>query len=169
MSNMEQHKEGSMQADIAFCKAMTTEGLERFNVIHDAIVEMYENDDHAGMERMMELALGTGNRGYVRTAMISIKPVKHAVSEEKWDRLVEFLRKGNKDTKGRWVPVEEALPDIEEGADPLGRPMSRKVLVKYRLSDGVHHDVDQMFYPSDRAPRWFDHWDTVVAWMEIPE
>lgn len=95
------HAHMQSEADVAFCKAMTTEGLDRFDVLFDAIVVMYESQNYKGMERLIDLVIGTGSRGYVRTVFIGIKPVKNVVSEEKYERLVEFLRKGNEERKNR--------------------------------------------------------------------
>lgn len=50
-------------ADAAFCKAMTIEDLKRFDVIHDAVVVLYESQDYDGINRLMELCHGTKNRG----------------------------------------------------------------------------------------------------------
>ena len=163
-------------AEFAFLKAMTIEGLERFDVLHDAVVEMYESQDYSGMDLLMDLALGTGNRGYVRSLMASVKPVRHVVSEEKFDRLGDFLRKGNEERrKSEWHPVESGLPE-EDMSEPkpqwfLGRRYSREVLVKIDDGNGrISHSVTRVRYYDGELPGWNNRMDNyIVAWMDIPK
>jgi len=153
--------------DEAFCTAMVTEGLGRFDILFDAVRDMYNAKNHAGIDRLMDLCLGTGNRGYVRTVAAAVKPVwDRGVSKEKFDRLRNFLIEGNEERKKNgWIPVEERLPEVHPGVDPLGRPMSKDVLVKY--SD-LSHSIDKMYYQVGKEPAWWNRRADAIAWMEIP-
>lgn len=81
-----------IDVDKIFCDAILTEGLEKYDIVFDTIVKLYESEDCAGIERMIDLALGTEHRGYVRTTFIAVKPIRWCVSEEKYQRLLDFLK-----------------------------------------------------------------------------
>lgn len=85
-------KEQLEKAESIFCKAMLSKDLECYDVIHYGIVDMYEAGENVGIEHMMDLTLGTRNRGYVRTALMTVNPIKDVVSREKWDKMVDFLK-----------------------------------------------------------------------------
>lgn len=84
-------------SDAIFLTALTTEGLERFTIIHDAVRKMYEAKDFAGIDRLMLLALGTKGRGWVRMLGMAVAPIKDSVTVEIYDRLGEFLRKEDRE------------------------------------------------------------------------
>lgn len=97
-----------------FCEALTTEGLERFDILHEAIKNMFIEENHADIDRMMLLALGTHNRGWIRTALITVKPVKSRVSEEIYERLVDYLIKDNKEREKEEERREEKFNRLQE-------------------------------------------------------
>lgn len=156
-----------ISVDAAFCNAITLSDLERYDALHKMVVTLYESSDHEGMDRLIDLVLGTEQSGFVYTLLMSIKPVKHAVSEDKWDRLMEFRKKKLKENK-RWIKVTEGLPEICPGIDPLGRAMSKKVLVQYALGHGLDYSVDRVYYQDGCEPRWWSLQHSVVAWMDFP-
>lgn len=156
-----------ISVDAAFCNAITLNDLERYDALHKMVVALYESSDHKGMDRLIDLVLGTEQSGFVYTLLMSIRPVKHVVSEDKWDRLMEFRKKKLKENK-RWIKVAEGLPEICPGIDPLGRAMSKKVLVQYALGHGLDYSVDQVHYQDGCEPRWWSLQHSVVAWMDFP-
>lgn len=100
-------------SDAIFLAALTTEGLERFDITHEAVVNMYEAHDYAGIDRLMLLALGTASRGWVRSLMMSVRPVKDSVTVEIYERLGEFLRKGNRERQQNeaWIRSKPSAMD----------------------------------------------------------
>lgn len=66
----------------------------------------------------------------------------------------------------KWI--SDGLPEVSPGTDPLGRPMSRKVLVKYEIHDKIDYTIDQVYYQVGKEPYWFKRLRNVIAWMDIP-
>lgn len=106
-------------ADAAFLKALTTEGLERFDITHDAVVEMYESQNYGEIDRLMLLALGTHGRGWVRSLLMSVKPIKDSVNTEVYDRLVNFLKKGNEERYREQKEQEKEVADLKQENERL--------------------------------------------------
>ena len=65
-----------MDVEKMFCDAITAEGLDRHDAIYQAIAKLYDYENYTGIERMIDLALGTEHRGYVRTTFIAVKPIR---------------------------------------------------------------------------------------------
>lgn len=97
-----------------FCEALMTEGIERFDILHEAIVKMFNEGDYADIDRMMLLALGTHDRGWIRSALMTVGPVRSRVSEEIYGRLVDYLVKGNEERKKEERKGEEKFNRLQE-------------------------------------------------------
>lgn len=78
--------------DTAFNNAINSEGLDKYDNLYDLIVGLYESGDIFGIERIIDLALETKIRGYVRTVLIATKPIQSSLSDDKYRKLVDFLR-----------------------------------------------------------------------------
>jgi len=80
------------KADSAFMAAMADSGLGRYDILHDAVVNMCNEQNYAGIDHLMVLALSTGNRGCVRSVAMSVKPIVGKATESIFHRLCDFLK-----------------------------------------------------------------------------
>jgi len=72
--------------------------LERFDDIHNQLVELISDNRISEVIELMESVSSSGDRGMIRTVLMALKPVISAHPElaEMYGELSETLRSGNK-------------------------------------------------------------------------
>jgi hypothetical protein len=80
-------------ADSAFLKAMLAKDLEPYEILHNAVGDMYNTGDIDNINRLMLLAYGTHCRGYIRCLLMAVKPILEKVDREIFEQLREYIIK----------------------------------------------------------------------------
>lgn len=76
-----------LDPDKLFCDAMASDVLKRHDILFDSIKKLYDNGDRSGICRMIDLVAGTEHRGYSKTLLIALKPIKNFIGEDEYEKI----------------------------------------------------------------------------------